>query len=165
MRARTRTVSLLGAAQTLAWSSSYYLPAMVAAPMAYDLGVTVPTVFAAFSAALIVSAVLGPYAGRAIDVWGGRPVLMGTNVVFALGLVGLEVAQDSVSLFAAWLVMGIGMGSGLYEAAHEDNARRSRPACGGAAPRDDGDKLRGCASAQSSSGHGVTFAYNPTLCT
>ena len=108
---------VLGAAQTLASASSCYLPAMLAAPMAKDLGVTVPTVFAAFSAALIVSAILGPYAGRAIDQWGGRPVLMGTNVVFALGLAGLGLAQDSVGLFAAWLVLGIGMGSGLYEAA------------------------------------------------
>ena len=90
---------------------------MLAAPMARDLGVSVPTVFAAFSAALVVSAMLGPYAGRAIDRWGGRPVLMATNVVFAIGLVALSTANGPVGLFAAWLVLGIGMGSGLYEAA------------------------------------------------
>ena len=32
------TVARLGTAQTLAWASSYYLPAMLAAPMAHDLG-------------------------------------------------------------------------------------------------------------------------------
>ena len=32
------TVIRLGAAQTLAWASSYYLPAMLAIPMARDLG-------------------------------------------------------------------------------------------------------------------------------
>ena len=117
MQQRARTVCVLGAAQTLAWASSYYLPAMLAAPMARDLGVTVPTVFAAFSTALVLSALLGPYAGRAIDKWGGRPVLMGTNVVFALGLLGLGMAQGPVALFAAWLLLGAGMGSGLYEAA------------------------------------------------
>jgi predicted MFS family arabinose efflux permease len=110
-------VAALGSAQTLAWASSYYLPAMLAAPMARDLGVSTPTVFAAFSAALIVAALLGPRAGAAIDRWGGRPVLMGTNGVFALGLAGLGLAQGPWSLFAAWLVLGIGMGSGLYEAA------------------------------------------------
>ena len=114
---RARAVTALGLAQTLAWASSYYLPAMLAAPMARDLGVSVPTVFAAFSAALVVSALLGPHAGRAIDRWGGRPVLMGTNLVFALGLAGLGTAQDPAWMFAAWLVLGIGMGSGLYEAA------------------------------------------------
>ena len=86
---RTPVVIALGAAQTLAWASPYYLPAMLAVPMARDLGVDVPTVFAAFSAALIVSALLGPHAGRAIDRWGGRPVPMATNLVFALGLTGL----------------------------------------------------------------------------
>jgi predicted MFS family arabinose efflux permease len=114
---RSGTVAALGTAQTLAWASSYYLPAMLAAPMARDLGVSMPTVFAAFSAALIVSALLGPRAGSAIDRWGGRPVLMGTNVVFALGLSALAFAQGPVGLFGAWVVLGIGMGSGLYEAA------------------------------------------------
>ena len=52
------TVFKLGSAQTLAWASSYYLPAMLAAPMARDLGLATPTVFAAFSLALLVSAAL-----------------------------------------------------------------------------------------------------------
>ena len=110
-------ISALGTAQTLAWASTYYLPAMLAAPMARDLGVSTPTVFGAFSMALIVSALLGPYAGRAIDRWGARPVLSGTNLVFALGLAALANAQGSAGLFGAWVILGIGMGSGLYEAA------------------------------------------------
>src|SRR5262245_33599495 len=100
-----RTVAALGTAQTLAWASSYYLPAMLAAPMARDLGVSTPSVFAAFSLALIVSALVGPGSGHMIDRHGGRPVLMGTNLVFAAGLAGLAFAQGSVTLFEAWLVM------------------------------------------------------------
>ena len=111
------TVARLGTAQTLAWASSYYLPAMLAAPMAHDLGVATPTVFAAFSVALIVSALLGPLAGRAIDRHGGRPVLVGTNLLFAASLAGMALAQGPVGLFAAWVLMGVAMGSGLYEAA------------------------------------------------
>ncbi|MDP3228854.1 MAG: MFS transporter [Acidovorax sp.] len=111
------TVARLGTAQTLAWASSYYLPAMLAVPMARDVGVTTPTVFAAFSVALIVSALLGPLAGRAIDQHGGRLVLVGTNVLFATALAGMALAQGPVGLFAAWVLMGVAMGSGLYEAA------------------------------------------------
>jgi predicted MFS family arabinose efflux permease len=114
---RPATVAALGTAQTLAWASTYYLPAILAAPMARDLGVSTPTVFAAFSVALVVSALLGPRAGAAIDRWGGRPVLMATSAVFAAGLAGLALAQGPVGLYAAWVVLGIGMGSGLYEAA------------------------------------------------
>ena len=113
---RSRVVLTLGSAQTLAWASSYYLPAVLALPMARELGVAVPTVFAAFSASLFVSALLGPFAGRAIDHWGGRPVLMASNLVFAIGLAALGTAEGPLGLFMAWLVLGIGMGGGLYEA-------------------------------------------------
>lgn len=111
------TVAALGSAQTLAWASSYYLPAMLAVPMARELGVTAATVFAAFSLSLVVSALLGPLAGRVIDRWGGRPVLMGTNLVFAAGLGLLAIAQGPSGLIAGWLLIGVGMGYGLYEAA------------------------------------------------
>lgn len=111
------TVARLGCAQTLAWASTYYLPAMLAVPMARDLGVETSMVFAAFSLALIVSALLGPLAGRAIDRHGGRPVLVGTNLLFAASLAGMGMAQGPVGLFAAWALMGMAMGSGLYEAA------------------------------------------------
>lgn len=114
---RTGIVAALGTAQTLAWASSYYLPAMLATPMSRDLGVSAPTVFLAFSVALIVSALLGPYAGKAIDRLGGRPVLMASSLIFALGLTGLGLTRDAAGLFAAWVVIGIGMGCGLYEAA------------------------------------------------
>ena len=111
------TVARLGSAQTLAWASSYYLPAMLAVPMARDLGVATSMVFAAGSVALIVSALLGPLAGRTIDRHGGRPVLVGTNLLFAASLAGMGLAQGPISLFAAWVLMGVAMGSGLYEAA------------------------------------------------
>src|SRR5574343_2070761 len=98
--ARYRTVAALGVAQTLAWASSYYLPAMLAEAMARDLGLSsAATVFAAFSLALLASAGVGPYAGRCIDRWGGRPVLMLSNGVFALGLLALSQAQGLWSLF------------------------------------------------------------------
>ena len=114
---RLRVVATLGSAQTLAWASSYYLPALLARPMAAELGVAEPTVFAAFSAALVVSALVGPHAGRRIDHWGGRTVLMATSGLFAAGLAALALAGGPVGLFGAWLLMGVAMGSGLYEAA------------------------------------------------
>jgi predicted MFS family arabinose efflux permease len=114
---RAGAVASLGTAQTLAWASTYYLPAILAAPMARDLGIPVPMVFAAFSVALIVSALIGPRSGAAIDRLGGRPVLMATSLIFALGLGSLGLAQGPAGLFAAWAVLGIGMGSGLYESA------------------------------------------------
>lgn len=114
---RAAAIVQLGVAQTLAWASSYYLPAILAVPMAHDLGVGTPTVFAAFSAALVVSALLGPAAGKAIDRHGGRPVLAANSLVFAAGLVVLALAQGPLGLFAGWVILGVAMAAGLYEAA------------------------------------------------
>ncbi|MBO9355712.1 MFS transporter [Bordetella petrii] len=115
--APVRVVGALGTAQTLAWASSYYLPAMLADPMARDLGVSAPAVYAAFSAAMVASALVGPWAGQAIDRRGGRIVLVSTSLLFAFGLGMLGSAQGPWLMVAAWLVIGVAMGSGLYEAA------------------------------------------------
>ncbi len=111
------TVLALGTAQTLAWASSFYLPAMLAAPMARDLGVATPTVFAAFSLALAVAGLMGPAIGRWIDRHGGRGLLVATNGLFALGLAMLAAAQGPAGLVAGWLLLGLAMGGGLYDAA------------------------------------------------
>ncbi|MYN12564.1 MFS transporter [Pusillimonas sp. TS35] len=114
---RGAVVGALGITQMLAWASTYYLPAILAAPMARDLGVGVPTIFASFSFALLISALTGPLAGRAVDRWGGRPVLIASNVIFAMGLAILSQVTSVAGLFTAWALIGVGMGSGLYEAA------------------------------------------------
>ncbi|WP_422102331.1 MFS transporter [Vreelandella sp.] len=107
----------LGCAQTLAWASSYYLPAILAVPIADEMGLSSSWVFGAFSAALLLVAVLGPSVGRVIDRQGGRGVLMVSNGVIALGLLALALSQGAVSLILAWLVIGVGMALGLYDAA------------------------------------------------
>lgn len=114
---RRAVVLTLGSAQTLAWASSFYLPAMLAAPMAAELGVLTPTVYALLSMALMVAAFAGPLAGRLIDRHGGRPLLMATSGLFAAGLLALAFAQGFVTLALAWLLLGVAMGCGLYDAA------------------------------------------------
>jgi MFS family permease len=107
----------LGTTQTLAWASSYYLPAILADPIAHDLGVSSNWIFAAFSASLVVSALLGPRVGRQIDLVGGRQVLSISNLTLAAGLALLGFTYSIPVLVTAWLLLGIGMGFGLYDAA------------------------------------------------
>src|SRR5215472_4449742 len=107
----------LGTTQTLAWASSYYLPAILADPIARDLSISSNWVFAAFSASLVIAAVLGPRVGRQIDLIGGRPVLSISNLTLAAGLTLLGLTHSIPVLVLAWLLLGIGMGYGLYDAA------------------------------------------------
>jgi MFS family permease len=114
---RTVVVAALGTAQTLAWASSYYLPAILADPIAQGTGVSRTVVFGLFSGALLLSAIFGPAVGRAIDQRGGRGMLALSNLVLAAGLVLLGFAQEIVMLTAAWALLGMGMAMGLYEPA------------------------------------------------
>lgn len=116
LKSRLVVVSALGTSQTLAWASSYYLPAMLADPIATDIGIPRPWVFAAFSLALLIAAAAGPRIGRAIDRRGGRGVLALSNLVLAGGLVALAFINGPAALFAAWAVLGLGMALGLYDA-------------------------------------------------
>ncbi|WP_043159965.1 MFS transporter [Bradyrhizobium sp. Ai1a-2] len=114
---RLRVVAALGTAQTLAWGSSYYLPAILADPIARDLKISTNWFFAAFSASLVISGLLGPRVGRQIDRVGGRQVLCTSNVVLAAGLALLGASTSLWMMSVAWLLLGIGMGLGLYDAA------------------------------------------------
>ena len=105
-------VSTLGVTQTLAWSSTYYLTAVFADPVATGLHLSRTWFFGCVSAALLLSGLLGPLAGRTIDRYGGRDVLAATNLAFAAGLVLLSLASGPISLAAAWMVIGVGMGFG-----------------------------------------------------
>ncbi|WP_425364258.1 MFS transporter [Bradyrhizobium barranii] len=116
-RSRLSIVAALGTAQTLAWGSSYYLPAILADPFARELGISSNWFFAAFSASLVISGLLGPRVGRQIDRVGGRQVLCISNVFLAAGLALLGASTSVWMMSTAWLLLGIGMGLGLYDAA------------------------------------------------
>src|SRR5262249_31838969 len=57
-----------------------------------------------------------PVIGRLIEGWGGRRVLATGSLLLAVGLVGVGSATRLEVYLAAWCVVGLGMGAGLYEA-------------------------------------------------
>lgn len=111
------TSAAIGFGQMLAWGSSYYLPAILADPIARDARIPASWFFAAFSAALLVSAALGPFVGRLIDRRGGRGVLLASNLVFATGLAALAWSDGVIGICVAWVILGFAMAMGLYDAA------------------------------------------------
>ncbi|MDN3564154.1 MFS transporter [Paeniroseomonas aquatica] len=104
-------------AQVLAWGSSYYLPAVLAGPVVDDTGWPLAWVVGALSIGLLVSGLVSPRIGHIIERRGGRPVLAASAVLLAVGLLGLALAPNLPLFIVAWVVIGFGMGAGLYDPA------------------------------------------------
>ena len=107
----------LGVTQIIGWGSGFYLPAVLAVPISKSLGISTELFFWAFTFSLLVSGLLGPRIGRAIDQYGGRKVLPWGNLAAAAGLILLSFASEPILLFVAWGLIGIGGAMGNYDSA------------------------------------------------
>ena len=116
-RPRWVVITALGITQILAWGSSYYLPAVLAGPIAVDTGWSLAWVIGGLSLGLSTAGLASPLVGRTIARRGGRPVLAASAGLLAAGLLGLTLAQSKPAFMTAWLVIGLGMGAGLYDPA------------------------------------------------
>ena len=113
---RRVVITALGIAQILAWGTSFYFPAVFAGPIVADTGWSLGWVVGGTSVGLLVAGLVSPQVGRIIDVRGGRPVLLTSSLFFAAGLAGIGLAPALPVYLLAWVLLGIGMGAGLYDA-------------------------------------------------
>lgn len=110
-------VAALGVAQIISWGTLFYAIGVLGPAMRRDLGVSELFLFSAFTAGLIVSALLAPLSGRMIDDRGGRLVLSMGSVLGAIALGLLACAEGPVLMVAGWLVAGAAMAACLYDPA------------------------------------------------
>ena len=114
---RRIVVTALGVTQVLAWGSTFYLLAVLAPYIARDTGWAYDRVIAGVSVGLLVAGIVSPRVGRFIATHGGRPVLATSALLLAAGLAALGLAPNFPLYLAAWAIVGLGMGAGLYDAA------------------------------------------------
>ena len=114
---RLTVISALGVVEILAWGSSFYLPAVLAGPIAQDTGWPLAWVVGGLSFGLMVAALASPRVGATIQHRGGRPVLALAALLLAAGLLVLGLAPNLPVFLAGWLLIGLGMGCGLYDPA------------------------------------------------
>lgn len=110
-------VPVLGIVQILMWGTTLYLLAVLAPAIVDDTGWPLRWVIAGVSIGLLVAALISPKVGRAIDLYGGRPVLAASALLTSLAFVILALAMSPWIYLAGWVLMGTGMGTGLYDAA------------------------------------------------
>jgi MFS family permease len=114
---RPVVVAMLGCMQVLAWGSTFYLLPVLARPIVADTGWPYDRVMAGLALGLLCAGVVSPRVGRLIGRQGGRRVLAAGALMVALGLVVVGSASSLPVYLAGWIVLGIGMGASLYDAA------------------------------------------------
>jgi len=105
----------LGLTQIILWGGSFFLVAVIVAPVVDSTGWPQGAVIGALSLAILISGLLSPWVGRQIRRVGGRPVLVAGTLIMAAGLVLMAVAGSLPVFLAAWAVMGVGMAGALYD--------------------------------------------------
>jgi hypothetical protein len=112
-----QVIAAVGIAQIFAWGSSYYLLAVLAGPISRDTAWPYAWVIGGVSLGLLVAGLVSVEVGRRIERRGGRGVLGASAVLLAAGLTAMGAAPTLPLYLAAWLLIGAGMGAGLYDSA------------------------------------------------
>ncbi|AKD04946.1 MFS transporter [Pontibacter korlensis] len=106
----------LGIAQILLWGGSYFILSVLAEPIMKDTGWSYQMVYGSLSLSLLISGLLLPRIGRIIGTHEKNIVLPYAGVVMALGLVVLGLSEQFPVFLLGWVIMGVAMGMGLYDA-------------------------------------------------
>jgi len=103
-------------AETILWAAFYYSFPALLPEWESDLGFSKTQLSAAFTAALVLSAVLAPLTGRLIDRGHALRVFMSSAILGAMLLIILSTTHDYWQFFTVWIGIGITMSGALYEA-------------------------------------------------
>ncbi|MCO6055232.1 MFS transporter [Pseudomonas sp. MOB-449] len=109
-------ISFLGVAQILVWGGSFFLMAVLADPVVKDTGWPGAWVYGALSIAILISGLLAPMMSRLIVRFGGRRILASSGWIIGAGLVLVAISSHLPIFILGWVVVGVGMTAGLYEA-------------------------------------------------
>jgi MFS family permease len=112
-----RVLAVLCVTEIVSWGVLYYAFPVLAGGIAADTGWSIGTITAAFSLALVVSALVGIPAGRWLDRFGPRLVMTTGSVLGVPAVVGIAAAGSLPWFFAAWVLAGIAMAGVLYQPA------------------------------------------------
>ena len=115
--------SALGATQIFGFGSTYYLLGVLGAPISAETGWPLTFMSGAQSAGMLVAGLVSPWVGRTIGKQGGRRVRAAGFVVRGPALLVLALSRHKPVFLLGWLLMGLGMGSCLYDAAFSSLGR------------------------------------------
>lgn len=112
-----RALLTLGVTQVINWGALYYTLAMIGPRISAETGWSPTFISSGFTIAMITLGLVSPVAGRAVDQYGGAGVMAIGSLVGALGLALLAFAYSPALYLLAWAIIGLAMGSCLYDSA------------------------------------------------
>jgi predicted MFS family arabinose efflux permease len=111
----TRTIVALGVGQCVNWGVLYYAFGVLLTPIQRDLGVPVWVLGAAFSVALLMSALLAPTVGKWSDQGAGLQLVRLGGYLAGLLLLAWALIPGVPAMFVIWAGLGLCMAATLYE--------------------------------------------------
>ncbi len=111
-----RVLIVLGFAQIIAWGTLGLL-AIVGRSIAADLHMDIAAVFAGSSILYVVMGLCSPWLSGPFTRFGARRVLIAGSALAGPGFILLALAQNPVTYFAAWILLGIAGSASLTTAA------------------------------------------------
>lgn len=121
----------LSLTRLIGWGVNFWSPAVLAALLARDIGLSIQFAFGGLTVLLIIGAVIAPALGRHAERYGTRGLMSLGAAICGVGFVMLAAAQGPWSYLVAWAVIGIGhamslanMGSVTVAQIMDERARR-----------------------------------------
>ena len=110
----SRVLAALCVTQVTSWGVLYYAFPVLSGRISADTGWAPSALAAAFSAGLVVSALLGVVVGRWLDRHGPRRLMTLGSLVAVAAVVAIAAAPTLGWFMAAWLLAGVAMSAVLY---------------------------------------------------
>lgn len=103
--------------EIVSWGILYYAFAILAPSIRAETGWSATWTTAAFSAALVVAALVGIPVGRVLDVRGPLQVMTGGSVLAVAAVLVIAWSPNLIIFTAGWLLAGVAMAGVLYQPA------------------------------------------------
>jgi len=107
---------MLGVAQIFLWGGSYFLLPILSASIIAEFNWSEKFLSACLSMSLLISGLIAPRVGKLIGQYDKNYILLLSGMAMALGLMLLYATSGPAGFILAWVVLGIAMGMGLYDA-------------------------------------------------
>lgn len=120
-------VAGLAATQTVSWGVLYYAFSVLLVPMQRDLHWSRTTLIGGFTAAIVLSGLVAPYIGLAIDRGAARIVFTSGSILAVAAVLGWSQARSPLAYYGVWVLIGCAMGAVLYDSAFSVLAKRTAP--------------------------------------